>query len=69
MVLYSEYQSGHVIYIITIINVDFKLNLIRTPQDGAAGVQDWSRLACQIDITKALEGATFVVPDNFSDAR
>lgn len=37
--------------------------------DSALGVCDTSRLACQIDITKELEGARFIVPDSFSDAR
>ena len=35
----------------------------------ALGVTDTSRLACQIDITRAIEGARFTVPDNFSDQR
>ena len=37
--------------------------------DSTIGVTDTSRLACQIDITKALEGAVFTVPDSFGDAR
>ena len=37
--------------------------------DSALGLADTSRLACQIDITKDLEGAIFTVPDTFSDIR
>ena len=37
--------------------------------DSALGLTDTSRLACQIDITKDLEGARFIVPETFGDAR
>ena len=37
--------------------------------DSALGVTDLSRLACQIDITKDIEGGVFTIPDSFEDAR
>ena len=37
--------------------------------DSAVGLTDTSRLACQIDITRTLEGTRFTVPDTFSDSR
>ena len=37
--------------------------------DVALGVTDTSRLACQIDITRGIEGARFTVPDSFNDQR
>jgi len=37
--------------------------------DVVVGVTDTSRLACQLDITRDIEGARFIVPDTFSDMR
>ena len=37
--------------------------------DSVLGVTETSRLACQVDITKGIEGARFTVPDTFSDLR
>lgn len=37
--------------------------------DAVEDVTDTSRLACQVDVTRGIEGARFIVPDSFSDMR